>query len=457
MELPNYFLADLPRDTELPPSLVREACQTLRRNRERYLLTRPTESLLEVLAEVGRVWQGPGSGWKRLALDQGPALTGWSAPMLEAGLDQFFRRLTPRRLGSWMVQDLGHVRRLDGLMANDAEGLSGVETTALGPELLVQILPDGPPESTLLPVIRGLLVRAAQFVKCAPGNAFLCRLLAHSLREVDPKLASCLEVAEWVGGREDLETPLFEEADTVTLTGRTATVEAVQRRLPSSVRFLSCGERWSAGYVAREMLGSQEETATVEAAAMDVVWWDQRGCLAPQTLFVEMGGMLPPEAFAARLAEALAGWEQRWPRLAGHPREEAELTELREMYRLRADRDGRTQCWFSEGSPAWSVVYEADPGMQVSNGHRFIQVRGVETLEEVLRQAEPYRRCWSTTGLAARGVRRSELASQWAAWGAPRICPLGRMQTPPLEWREQGRPVLGDLVRWVHHELPADP
>jgi hypothetical protein len=34
MNLPNYFLADLPPEAALSPTMIAEACQTLKRNRE---------------------------------------------------------------------------------------------------------------------------------------------------------------------------------------------------------------------------------------------------------------------------------------------------------------------------------------------------------------------------------------------------------------------------------------
>jgi hypothetical protein len=39
MNLPNYFLADLPPEATLSPAMIAEACQTLKRNREHYLAT----------------------------------------------------------------------------------------------------------------------------------------------------------------------------------------------------------------------------------------------------------------------------------------------------------------------------------------------------------------------------------------------------------------------------------
>ena len=44
MNLPNYFLADLPPDATLTAAMVSEACQTLKRNREIYLAGRSTQS-----------------------------------------------------------------------------------------------------------------------------------------------------------------------------------------------------------------------------------------------------------------------------------------------------------------------------------------------------------------------------------------------------------------------------
>jgi hypothetical protein len=222
------------------------------------------------------------------------------------------------------------------------------------------------------------------------------------------------------------------------------------------VRFLAHGHRVSAAYVAREALFGGGEDRVVAAAAQDVVAWNQLGCLSPHAVFVETGGLLPPEGFAARLAEELARLETTLPRGPVSDATAADIFRRREFYRLRASMDDRTRCWFSPDSTAWSVVYEADPQFQFTCLNRFILVKAVDTPEECLHQAEMVRGRWSTVGLAAEGLRLGELAQQFAAWGVTRICPLGRMQSPPPTWRHDGRPVLGDLVAWTQHELAAD-
>jgi hypothetical protein len=98
------------------------------------------------------------------------------------------------------------------------------------------------------------------------------------------------------------------------------------------------------------------------------------------------------------------------------------------------------------------VVYEEDPRFQTSCLNRFIYVKGVKDLAEALQNADSVRGSVSTVGLAAPEHRASELVTQLLHWGVTRICPLGRMQNPPLTWRHDGRPALGDLVVWTGWE-----
>jgi hypothetical protein len=56
VNLPNYFLADLPPEATLTPAMIEEACRTLKRNRASYLAGRATQSLVELLCGVAEGW-----------------------------------------------------------------------------------------------------------------------------------------------------------------------------------------------------------------------------------------------------------------------------------------------------------------------------------------------------------------------------------------------------------------
>ncbi|MFO1476455.1 MAG: acyl-CoA reductase [Verrucomicrobiota bacterium] len=453
MNLPNYFIADLPPGASLTAAMVSEACQTLKRNREKYVAHRSTREMADILCGVAESWLDAASPFRNLALELGPAATRFSRATLEAGIDSFFRRWTPENVNALLTQELGHSKRLDEVASDPAEQRQGRGSIATGPELAVHIAAGNLPDPAWMSLATGLLTRSAQFVKCASGTSLLPRLFAHSIYDAEPKLGACLEIAEWRGGQETgLEQALFDEADLVTATGSDETLAAVRRVLPTRVRFLGYGHKVSFGYAAAGSLSGFQAKKTVAHAAADVAAWDQQGCLSPHVIYVEHGGSVTAELFAEMLAAELDRREALQPRGTLSPEEAAAIASRRSFYEVRAAHSPDTRSWQSPGSTAWTVVYEADARFQASCLNRFIYVKGVVDLDEALRGADAIRGKVSTVGLAAPAEQREEMARRLARWGATRVCPLGRMQQPPLTWRHDGRPALGDLVIWTDVE-----
>lgn len=452
MNLPNYFLADLPPEATLSPAMITEACQTLKRNRQTYLAHHSTEHMIKILSEVAGNWLQADDPFRKMALELGPGQTGFSAATLARGLDSFFSELTSDNLNALLVQELGDARRLDHLLAVGDDHKRGRSALARGPELLVHIAPGNIPNPALMSIVLGVLVRSAQFVKCASGTAFLPRLFAHSLYDVEPKLGACLEIAAWRGGNIDSERVLFDEADCVTATGSDETLAAIRAKLPAKTRFLGYGHRVSFAFVTREALHGHHAKKVAAQAAADVAAWNQLGCLSPHVIYVQTGSDVMPKRFAELLARELERLEASEPRGDLPADTAAAIASRRAIYEVRAAHALHTRVWRSANSTAWTVVYEEDARFQTSCLNRFIYVKPVRDLTEALQNADPVRGSVSTVGLAAPEHRASELATQLARWGATRVCPLGRMQKPPLTWRHDGRPALGDLVTWTDFE-----
>ena len=452
MNLPNYFLADLPPEASLTPAMIAEACQALKRNRQQYLAHRPVHSLITLLTDVAKQWLEPEFPFRKFALAEGPAATGFSRPTLAAGLDSFFKELTPAAFHSLLEQDLGQTERIEQFVSTPGEQKANRSAMALAPELLVHVAPGNLPNPALTSIVLGVLTRSAQFVKCARGAAWLPRLFAHSLYHADPKLGACLELADWPGGNRDLEGALFEQAGCITATGSDETLAHLRARVPSKVRFVGYGFRVSFGYVAQEMLSGLHTRRVGERAAKDIVAWNQLGCLSPHVLYVQKGGSLTAEHFAEVLAEVLAEHESSEPRGNLPVEAAAAIASRRSFYELRAAHSPETRIWASKDSTAWTVVYEADPLFQLSCLNRFIYIKEVKDLSDALQAADTVRGKVSTVGVAVPEHKTQEIATELARWGATRVCPLGRMQHPPLAWRHDGRPALGDLVTWTDWE-----
>jgi hypothetical protein len=453
MNLPNYFFADLPPEAVIGPQMLTEACLSLKRNREHYLAPRSTDSLVRFLSTLGENWLDDQYPFRRMALDLGPDGLGFSRPVLAKGLDLFFRHLTRDHLSALLEQDLGNVRRLDEMVSSPPEESIQRAAMAVGPEFIFHIAAGNLPSPALISMVLGLLTRSAQFIKCASGAALLPRLFAHSIYEADSKLGACIEVAEWPGGKEALETVLFEAADCVTATGSDETLAAIRQHLPAKTRFVGYGHRVSFGYISGAMLSGLSAKKTVARAAEDVVSWDQLGCLSPHVFYVEPGGAIGPEQFAEMLAAELERIESVAPRGSLPSPTAAAIASRRAFYEVRAAHSDATRCWFSKQSTAWTVLYEADPQFQLSCLNRFSYVKSVANLQEALQNADAVRGKVSTVGLAAPEDRQQEMATVLARWGVTRICPLGRMQAPPAAWRHDGRPALADLVTWADWEM----
>jgi hypothetical protein len=453
MELPNYFLADLPDASTLTAKLITDACGALKENRQKFLLPRSTDSIISTIVGLANDWRDPEFPFRKMALERGPAQTGFPVTTLTSGLDRFFRQFTRPNLEALIIQDLGSVRRLDEIVSDELELKQERASTALGHDLLVQITGGVLPNPVLTSMILGLLVRSAQFIKCASGASFLPRMFAHSLYAVQPKLGACLEVAEWKGGNDLIENALFGQASCVTATGNDETLAAIHRKLPAKARFLAYGHKLSFSFIARESLATARRKEVVPQIVEDVLAWNQLGCLSPHVIYAETGGPLAVPAFAELIAAELANRERDEPRGSVGPREAGEIATRRMFYDVRAAAGDTTRVWKSEGSTAWTVVYEEDPAFQLSCLNRFLYVKPVADPDQLMSVIAPLHGAVSTIAISAPIQRLQELAPRLARWGIMRVCPVGKMQDPPLTWRHDGRPALADLVTWTDVEF----
>ena len=462
MNLPNYFLADLPPEATVSAAMISEACLTLKRNRENYLLNRSTQNVATILANVSRQWLLPDDRFRKMALEQGPAALGFSQATLANGLDAFFRHFAVDNLQMLLQQELGDKQRLDSLTAAEPGPGTNRAAIALGPEFLVHVAPGKLPHPALRNIALGFLLRSAQFVTCSPGTSLLPRLFAHSIYDADSKLAACLEIAEWRGENSALEQILFETANCVTARGSEEYVASLRQRLPARTEYLSFPNRVSFAYIGAGLLSALSLQRITARTATDVIAWNQLGNLAPHVIYVEKGSAISPEQFAAALAEELARREESEPRGEVPPESAAAIQARRCIYEARAAHSRvsdspdypQTEMWCSANSTAWTVVFESDPRFQTSCLNRFIYVKSVADLREALQGADAVKTRISTVGLAVPEDQSHQMAAELARWGAKRVCPLGQMQNPPLASRYDGRPVLGDLVTWMDYEMP---
>lgn len=409
---------------------LREAGRKLRR--------RPIGEIWTALGQVFDAWSDPGSPWRRELAARLPEVTGFTPPVVREGLALGLEDWDGAAWRALVTAELGDDE------ADDARICRGFDVTAV-------ILAGSIPMPTLLSLLSPLALGSPVLARPASRDPLTPRLVARSLAEVDVELGRCLEVLDVPRGE---ATDALLTADCVVLTGSDETVAELAARVSPSQRLLVAGHRLSVAAFGPELRGDDETAQAVAELAVDVALWDQLGCLSPVAVYCDDADGRRADVVAAALAEALAEAESRWPRGHIDPVPAAAVARERSEAEMRAAAGRRVALYTGQGT-RWTVVREDDARRRPAPLHRFVRVVPVAGRSALVDALRPYAPHLAAVGVAGFGEHRNAMAARFAALGASRVCPVGRMQCPPLTWHHEGRDVLRPLARLADLEAPS--
>jgi hypothetical protein len=206
------------------------------------------------------------------------------------------------------------------------------------------------------------------------------------------------------------------EGEHVWAYGSDETLASLQQTLPRGVVLHAHGSGFAVAVVESTAFpGAPERAALMDALAMDIVLFEQRGCLSPRVLLVAGGSAEP---FARALAESLKALERRILPGILHPEERAAITNYRTSMTMAGDvlEAGNGYVTFSEAGP----VVVAPVG-------RNLHVLGVSDSVRALTEFEKY---LTAVAVAGSDVLRANLAE---AFPACRLTEFGKLQRPPFD------------------------
>jgi hypothetical protein len=214
--------------------------------------------------------------------------------------------------------------------------------------------------------------------------------------------------------------------------------------------FVGYGHKLS---VAAVGAGCEVEPAA-EALGLDAALYDGRGCLSPAFAFVEDRPRGRAEAFAEAFAAALGRLETELPRGRLGPDEQTRLHEVRSSLAMREG----VKLWRSEGSLAWTVILSRFEGIPpVPGSLRTVPVVPVDEEGSLCSWLASLRPSLSCVGQAGWEARLGTLSRAALRAGGSRVCPLGKMQFPPLDWRHDGMGPIRPLLRVLDVEEAEEP
>jgi hypothetical protein len=342
-------------------------------------------------------------------------------------------KLFPRaELVRLLRQELGHVDALDRWITRD-----GIEVRARAPRMIYHVCAGNLAVSAITSLVHGLLLGSKNVIKL-PGArddstarreilAFIARLPAPLWRLVQIENA--------------LDPATFSRADVIIAFGSDATMESLRARTHARQRFIAHGHALSLLWIENPKTLTPREA---HACAIDVLTYDQLGCLSPQAIYV------PPRTEVGILGDRIAAaLEREWRRITEKPGRPlaiaARIVEARDVAFGLGHR-----VWLPPGRHlGWTLIHDPDPAFRPSPLHGVIYFKTAG--EAQLRRAlAPAAGRLSTIGCAGKTSSRWE--KLFLSLGASRFCPAGRMQFPPLTWHHDGRSALGEQVTWIDSE-----
>lgn len=318
------------------------------------------------------------------------------------------------------------LRDADELLSGQANVESGI--TALA------ILPG----NVLGPAIACAYCAAAAgaelMIKSSSRELHLADAVAEQFEELGPPIAGTLRPMRWSGGDADFEAKIFPLVRRIVVFGDDATIGDVTRRAPQETPVKGYGSAYSLGYVP----AGCNLAAAADAAAQDVALFDQRGCLSPQTIYVE-GDEARAILFAHALGASLSKVGRAVPRAPCGDAERAAVAEFirRLMVRALAPRTHALGTVLLGpqvgGVPAYVVGAEPYSSPVCAGFGRIVTVKPCSDVEAAAVAAKTLGQRLDTIGVA--GSLTPALQSALAESGALRLCPLGEMQRPPFGYR----------------------
>jgi Acyl-CoA reductase (LuxC) len=412
------------------------------------LCDRPARDIAVTLGTVGARFRTPGDRLREEALAWMPSTASLSDAMAERVLDGMARDWTGDRLTRLLELEFDPPEVLDGFISREVGG----SIYASGAELSLHIGSGTVPGVTATSLVRSLLVKSPAIVKPGLGDLVLPVLWLRGLREVDAALADACAVTYWPGGETETEDELFDAVDAVVAYGRDSTLRSLRDRLPLSTRFIPHGHRAGIAAISRESLSAGSLEGVARAGAYAVGMFDQRGCVSPHVIYVELGGAASPDDFMDSLSREFAALDREVPTGEASLEEASALQQLRGREELRAAEPGSGVRVRVGPGGSWCVVLDPDPAFKPSCLRRFVWVKPIDDLAllpDILTPVSPH---LQTLALEAASPRREAIVEALGRIGISRFTTLAEAPWPPAWWHHDGQGPLRALVSWVEDE-----
>jgi len=398
-----------------PPPRAGEIVATARRMKE--LPAVDSRAMARALADLFSRWRQPDYPLRRHALDATCELSGINRDLLDASLDALLRNFTSDQL------------------------LALADRCSPTHAVVGFIMPGNVTGAGLHEVVQTLIGGACPLIKPAGADPYFFPALADSLRTLDSRLGARLAVLNWSRAEQEATRALTGACELVVGFGDNSTIAQLGALMGD--KLVDFGARMSIALIAREAALDDE---LAQALARDTTFFEQRGCLSLQQVFVEGADSRQVRELAQKIAQALEQLAQRWPPGRSDLGDTASARAVSEetYWRMAGGHDVRV---WSGRKLEFSVI--CDPGAELlaSPLCRTLRIATAPDLDRLRGRLSPGELSIEGVALADPAHRLVALEPHLRRLGTSYFCPPGQLQSPPPSWPHGGGRLLSRLLQ----------
>lgn len=322
----------------------------------------------------------------------------------------------------------------------------GSRTRVLPPRVIYHHLAGNLFLAGLQSLVRGLLLGAGNLLRCSAADPHLPPHFISTLADAAPPLAALAQSVTFPHDATAILRAACAAADAVVAFGSDAAVADVRAATPVHVPFVPHGERIAVAVVAADALTVPPAPGLADAIALAFTLYDQSGCLSPRALFLETTDPAAARNFAAGLLPVFRSQPATGPRQALDLPARAALARTRDEALIARALDPSSPAApdvLSETKDDFLLVLQPDGPFSAAARDRTCLIHLLPEPQALVTHLRAYSGRLSAVGIAGDSSRYKSMLDDLRA---PRICPIGALQDPPLEWTQDGRIDLRDLV-----------
>lgn len=339
------------------------------------------EQVLEVLGQVGLLWEKKGKYYNR-ALKELKNELSFSEEMIIQTLDLVSGLLDYAILKERVISELGSINVFDSI--NEKKEHQYL-TSPLGK--ILHISAGNVFLGCIDSLLMGFLSKNISILKLSSKNHIFPKIFIESILEADNNciLSDKFSILAWKGGSKNIENKIKTKVDAIIAWGGEEMLSVYREDLPYGVKLLDFGPKVSIGVLNNDYIQKYGLAEVAKQVALDVVVWDQAACANLQNLFIDESINLP------LLMDALSLAFENYPIPRGSISPDEQVDLLKE--KSRADYSAMTTNILPKEGKEFFIHYDEDIILRTSPLNRTLIIKkydSITSLCKMLSKFKPY-------------------------------------------------------------------